>query len=74
MAEPALATDAEALPDWDAAADEAIAACDGDARAAVKALLVLTDALERDMAFARAAMPSGFARGWFQRQNDEVPQ
>jgi hypothetical protein len=74
MAEPALAPEGNALPNWDAAADEAIAACDGDARAAVKALLVLLDTLERDMAFMRAAMPSGFARGWFQRQNDEVPQ
>jgi len=74
MAEPAKAPDCEALPDWDAAADETIAACDGDARAAVKALLVLTDALERDLAFTRAVMPKGFARGWFQRQNDEAPQ
>lgn len=68
MAEPALAPESEAAPEWDAATDEAIAACDGDARAAVKALLVLVDKLENDLAFARAAMPSGFARGWFQRQ------
>lgn len=67
MPEPAQAPDGEALPGWDAAADETIAACDGDARAAVRALLVLVDTLERDLAFTRAAMPSGFARGWFQR-------
>lgn len=71
MPEPAQAPDGEAVVDWDAAADEAIAACDGDARAAVKALLVLVDTLERDIAFMRAAMPSGFARGWFQRQGNE---
>jgi hypothetical protein len=51
-----------------------IATCGGDARAAVKALLVLTDALERDLAFARAAMPFGFARGWFQRTKGGEPQ
>ena len=68
MAEPAKATEGEGVPDWDAAADEAITACDGDARAAVKALLVMVDKLEHDLAFARAAMPSGFARGWFQRR------
>lgn len=66
MPQPAKAPAGEALPDWDAAADEAIAASYGDVRAAVKALLVLVDTLERDLAFARAAMPSGFARGWFQ--------
>lgn len=70
MAEPALATDGEAVTDWDAPADEAIAACDGDARAAVKALLVMVDKLEHDLGFALAAMPSGFARGWFQRQGE----
>jgi hypothetical protein len=32
MAEPAPAPEGEALPDWDAAADETIAACDGDVR------------------------------------------
>jgi hypothetical protein len=70
MAQPAKMRDGEAVPDWDAAADQAIDACDGDARATVKSLLVLIDALEHDLAFARAAMPSGFARGWFQRQGE----
>jgi hypothetical protein len=55
MAEPAPAPEGEALPDWDAAADETIAACDGDVRAAVRTLLVLVNTLERDLAFTRAA-------------------
>ena len=33
----------------------AIAACDGDVRAAVRTLLVLVNTLERDLAFTRAA-------------------
>lgn len=74
MAEPALAPDGEASPDWDAAADEAIASCDGDARTAVKALLDLVDTMEREMSFMRAAMPAGFARGWFQRPKGDIPQ
>lgn len=68
MAEPAKATGGEALPDWDAAANEAIAACGGNAHAAVRALLILNDALDRELTLARAAMPTGFARGWFQRK------
>jgi hypothetical protein len=71
MAEPVLATDGEAVIDWGVAADSAIAPCDGDTRTAVKALLVLVVTLERDLVFTRAAMPSGFARGWFQRQGNE---
>ncbi|WP_146993104.1 hypothetical protein [Bradyrhizobium macuxiense] len=41
-----LQSDAQALK---AAADQAIAACDGDAREAVKALLIANEFLEREM-------------------------
>jgi hypothetical protein len=43
---PKTLTDAEQL---EAAADQAIAACGGDAREAVKALLVANDFLEREI-------------------------
>lgn len=41
-----LQSDAQAL---EAAADQAIAACGGDAREAVKALLIANEFLEREM-------------------------
>jgi len=44
----------------DAAADQAIAACGGDAREAVKALLVANEFLEREM---EASVSSGYLRG-----------
>jgi hypothetical protein len=47
-------------PARDAAADQAIAACGGDAREAVKALLVANDFLETEL---RAKVSKGYARG-----------
>jgi hypothetical protein len=41
MAEPAEAASGEALPDWERAADEANQTCEGDARAAFVALLLI---------------------------------
>jgi hypothetical protein len=49
-------SDADAL---EAAADQAIAACGGDAREAVKALIVANHFLETDMARLRAAVSRG---------------
>ena len=43
--------------------DEAIAACDGDARAAVKALLVIIELLEREQETVAAMVSKGYARG-----------
>ena len=48
--------------DLDAAADQAIAAC-GDAREAVKALLVANDFLETQLDELRAKISTGYARG-----------
>jgi hypothetical protein len=51
------------LPDadqLDAAADQAIAACGGDAREAVKALLIANEFLEREM---EANVSRGYLRG-----------
>jgi hypothetical protein len=51
-----------AAPDLDAAADQAIAACGGDAREAVKALVAITF-LEAELAELRAKVSKGYARG-----------
>ena len=47
----------------EAAADQAIASCGGDAREAVKALIVANHYLETDLEKLRAAASMGFARG-----------
>lgn len=62
--------DTEVSPDLEAAADEAIALCGGNARAAVVALIVLNDAMERELALTRVAVSSGFSRGWHKRRSD----
>jgi hypothetical protein len=56
-------SDAEQL---DAAADQAIAACGGDAREAVKALLVANEFLEAQVRELQAAVSNGYARGKFE--------
>jgi hypothetical protein len=53
-------------PDADqleAAADQAIAACSGNAREAVKALIVANAFLETELEKLRAAVSTGYARG-----------
>jgi hypothetical protein len=47
----------------EAAADQAIAACGGDAREAVKALIVANQFLETDLEKLQAAVSMGYARG-----------
>jgi hypothetical protein len=58
------------LVDLDAAADQAIAACGGDAREAVKALLVANDFLETQLDELRSSVSAGYARGRFHRSRD----
>ncbi len=60
----------------EAAVDEAVAACDGDPRAAVRALLVTLDATEREVATLKAevarieaAVSGGYVRGRLRRQD-----
>jgi hypothetical protein len=48
------------------ATDQAIAACGGNARNAVKALLVTNEFLEAQIAELQAAVSNGFARGKFE--------
>jgi hypothetical protein len=47
----------------DEATDQAIAACGGDAREAVKALIVANTFLETELEKLRAAVSPGYARG-----------
>jgi hypothetical protein len=56
--------------DREFAADQAIAACGGDARKAVKALLVANDFLEMQFDELRSSVSTGHARGRFDRSRD----
>ena len=47
----------------EAPADQAIATCGGDAREAVKALIVANHFLETELEKLRAAVSTGYARG-----------
>jgi hypothetical protein len=61
---------ASLLIDLDLAADRAIAACGGDAREAVKALLVANDFIEAQLEELRSSVSAGYARGGFDRSRD----
>jgi hypothetical protein len=50
----------------EAATDQAIAACGGDARQAVKALIVANEFLVEHVAELQAAVSNGYARGKFE--------
>jgi hypothetical protein len=50
----------------DAATDQAIAACGGNARNAVKALIVANEFLEAEVKQLQAAVSNGYARGRFE--------
>ncbi|MCK1733940.1 hypothetical protein IVA79_08220 [Bradyrhizobium sp. 138] len=65
-----LAPSASATEDLEAAADQAIAACDADAREAVKALLLANDFLEAELDALRSEVSAGYARGRGRRARD----
>ena len=56
--------------DLDTAADQAIAACGGDAREAVKALIVANDSLGAQVEELRAAVSMGYSRGRYDLPRD----
>ncbi|MGJ4906196.1 hypothetical protein ACQR0V_31825 [Bradyrhizobium sp. HKCCYLS2058] len=60
----AQATDAEYLA-LEAAVDQAIAACGGDLRAAIRALIVANDFLETEVGELMKAVSHAYARGRF---------
>jgi len=49
----------------DAAVEQAIAVCDGDLRAAVRALIVANNLLESDIADLKKAVSHAYTRGRF---------
>lgn len=51
------------VDELEAAADAAVAACDGDARSAVKALIALNAELEDRLGRVSGAVSTGFTRG-----------
>ena len=78
MAEDAAEQEKDKPISLDVAVDEALAACDGDPRAAVAALLVTLDATERELEALRvevarieAAVSGGYVRGRLRRQGGE---
>jgi hypothetical protein len=50
----------------EAAVDQAIAACDGDLRATIRALIVANDFLESEVSELMKAVSHAYARGRFQ--------
>lgn len=61
---PIPAPNSQQQPDaLEAATDQVIAVCDGDVRAAVRALIVANGLLESELREMSAAMSRGFARG-----------
>ncbi|MGJ4884559.1 MULTISPECIES: hypothetical protein [unclassified Bradyrhizobium] len=60
----AQAADSEDLA-LEAAVDEAIAACEGDPRAAIRALIVANDFLETEVGELMKAVSHAYARGRF---------
>lgn len=71
MNEPASQQDEDEL---EAATDEAIATCGGDARAAVKALLIANGFLEDKLETAVPAISYGYSKGWHARRREERDQ
>ena len=64
---PDAAQDQPPEPDrLETATDQAIAACGGDARAAVKSLIVANEFLEAQVRELQAAVSNGYARGKFE--------
>ena len=51
--------------DLEAAVDQAIAACDGDKRSAIRALVVANNYLESEVAELMKAVSQAYARGRF---------
>jgi hypothetical protein len=59
-----LAPNSQSEPDpLEVAADQAIAACDGDVRAAVRALIIANGLLEAELNEVYAVTSKGYARG-----------
>lgn len=56
---------------YEAAVDEAIAACDGDTRGALKALIIANEYLEAELSSLCVAVSSGYARQRVRKLKDK---
>ena len=56
---------------YETAVDETIALCGGDARQAVKVLLVANEFLERELELAKVAVSRGYSRGRYAQTADQ---
>lgn len=65
-----IARDSRPEADLERLTDDAVAACGGDLRATVKALVADNIGLQRELDFASLAMSFGFSRGWFAKQRE----
>ena len=65
MSEPARVQEVD---EFEAATTQAIAECGGDARAAVKALLIVNAHLEDELAMTAPAVSYGYSKGWHKRR------
>jgi hypothetical protein len=52
----------EQLPQFETAVDQAIAACDGDLRAAVRSLIIANDYLTKELEYAWHLVSPGYSR------------
>ena len=59
----AIAHQLQTMDDLEQGVDEAIAACDGDPRAAVRALLVIIELMEREQETLAGIVSNGYAGG-----------
>jgi hypothetical protein len=57
--------DSEEVDELEAAADQAIAACDGDMRAAIRALILANNYLESEIGELMKAVSHAYRRGRF---------
>lgn len=60
------------LDQYECVCDEVIALCGGDARSAVKSLLVANAFLEEKLALVKLAVSYGYSRGWHATRNDRL--
>lgn len=63
---PSSQSDTEAAEGLEASVDQAIAACGGDARATIRALIVANEYLETEVGELMKAVSHAYARGRFQ--------
>jgi hypothetical protein len=72
LANPQSAPDNEA-DQLEAAADQAIAACGGDMRSAIRALILANEFLEHEVKELMIAVSAGYSRGRFREVPNPLP-